>query len=149
MRPRNRARAWARCIQRRIWQFRQPSPVRRYGRLACRDRWSRSLRPPVLLDAFIRLRLRRPACRLLERTDDPAPRQLDLEVIVAEAARIAQDDVGRAEEALPRCRCSVELRFGATVAPWLMRDSAKCEPCLADRSAFDVEANRNRYEGER
>src|SRR5919108_1427345 len=45
-----------------------------------------------LLDAFVGLRLRGPARRLRQGTKHAAPRQLDLEVVVAEAARISQHD---------------------------------------------------------
>src|SRR2546426_4885110 len=100
-------------------------------------------------DPLVRLRLRGPACRLLQRTQDAAPRQLDLEVVVAEAARIAQHRLGRVQEALRRRRRSVELRFGFRVAPWLVRDSAEREARLLDRAALDIEAYRNRYESER
>src|SRR5882672_9337370 len=63
-------------------------------------------------DPLVRLRLRGAARGLRQRTQHAAPRQLDLEVVVAEAARIAQHRVGRARKALPRRRRSLELRFG-------------------------------------
>jgi hypothetical protein len=43
-----------------------------------------------LPDALVCLRLRGPARRLHQRAHDAAARQLDLEVVVAEAARTAQ-----------------------------------------------------------
>ena len=48
-----------------------------------------------------------------------APRQLDLEVVVAEAARVAQDGVGRPREVLRVGRRAVEQRLGFAVAPGL------------------------------
>src|SRR6266508_941676 len=103
----------------------------------------------ALTDPLVRLRLRGAARRLRQRAQDAAPRQLDLEVVVAEAARISQHGFGRVQEALPRCRRSVELRFGFTVAPGLVGYSAEREARLLDRAALDIEANCNRYEGER
>src|SRR5262249_11798574 len=70
-----------------------------------------------LLDPLIRLRLRGPTRRLGQRPQDRAARQLDLEVVVAEAARISQYGFGRRQEGLARGRRSIELGFGLTVAP--------------------------------
>src|SRR5262252_658003 len=60
-----------------------------------------------LLDPLIRLRLRSPARRLGKRSQDRATRQLDLEVVVAEAARISQHGLGRTQEMLARSRRSI------------------------------------------
>src|ERR1700719_1409510 len=102
-----------------------------------------------LLDALVSLRLRLPARRLVQRTHDAAPRQLDLEVVVAEAARLAQYDLRGAQEALPRCRSSPQLRFGFAVAPGLVRHAAQHEARLLDGSRFDLEPDRHRNERER
>src|SRR5262252_6816090 len=60
-----------------------------------------------LLDPLVRLRLRGPAPRLGQRAQDRATRQLDLEVVVAEAARISQHSLGRTQEMLARSRRSI------------------------------------------
>src|SRR4029077_1179375 len=98
---------------------------------------------------LVRLRLRGAARRLRQRAQDGAPRQLDLEVVVAEAARAAQHGLGRTQEALPRRRRSGKPRLGFTIAPRLVRDAAEREARLLDRAALDIEADRDRYEGER
>jgi len=82
-------------------------------------------------DPFVRLRLRGPARGLRQRTYDAAPRQLDLEVVVTEAARTPQHSLGRVLEALPRGRRSGKLCFGFTVAPWIVRDAAEREKIVA------------------
>src|SRR5260370_20604367 len=105
--------------------------------------------PSLSTGPFVRLRLRGAARGLRQRPQDAAPRQLDLEVVVAEAARIAQHGLGRAQEAVPRRRRAVELRFGVAVAPWLVGYSAEREARLLDRAARDLETNRNRYQGKR
>src|ERR1700730_7953977 len=102
-----------------------------------------------LLDPLIRLRLRGPANRLRQCTNDSAPRQLDLKVVVAEASGISQHGLGHLRKVLSGCRRSVELRFGLTIAPWLMRHSAEREARLLNRATLDVQANRDRHEGER
>src|SRR5215813_4519404 len=51
-----------------------------------------------LLDPLIRLRLRASTRRLGQRTQDAAPRQLDLEVVVAEAARVPQHGLSCTQE---------------------------------------------------
>src|SRR5215510_3387144 len=99
---------------------------------------------PLLPDPLVRLRLRSPARRLRQRAHDAAPRQLDLEVVVAEAARSPQHGLGRAREALPRRCRAVELRFRIPVAPGLVGDAAQREARLLDRTALDVEADRDR-----
>src|SRR5215510_3337933 len=104
---------------------------------------------PLLPDPLVRLRLRSPARRLRQRAHDAAPRQLDLEVVVAESARTPQHGLGRAREALPRRCRAVELRFGFTVAPRLVRHSAECEARLLDRAALDIETDRDRHQSER
>src|ERR1700731_1493394 len=101
------------------------------------------------LDPLVGLRLRLPSRRLVQRAHDAAPRQLDLEVVVAEAARLAQHDLRGAQEALPRCRSSPQLRFGFAVAPGPVRDAAQGEARLLDGSRFDLKPDRNRNERER
>src|SRR3977135_583281 len=91
----------------------------------------------ALTNPFVRLRLWGPARRLCQRAQNAAPCQLDLEVVVAEAARIAQDGIGGAQEALPRCRRPTQQRLGFTVAPRLVRDNAAREPRLPALGAFD------------
>src|SRR6266568_319963 len=100
-------------------------------------------------DPLVRLRLRGPARRLRQRTQDGAPRQLDLEVVVAEAARIAQHGPGCAQKALPCCRRYGELRLGFAIAPWLVRDPAEREARFPDRAALDLEAGRDGDQSER
>src|SRR6266849_5908982 len=100
-------------------------------------------------DPLVRLRLRGPARRLRQRAHDAAPRQLDLEIVMPEAARIAQHGLGRPQEILRRWRRSVEPCLGFTVAPWLVRDPAEREPRLLDRAGLDIEPDRDRHEGER
>src|SRR5947209_7146242 len=97
-----------------------------------------------LLDPLVSLRLRLPPRRLVQRTHDAAPCQLDLEVVVAEAARLAQHDLRGPQEALPRCRSSPQLCFGFAVAPGLVRDAAQREARLLDGSPFDFKPDRNR-----
>jgi hypothetical protein len=68
---------------------------------------------------------------------------------VAEAACVTEHGLGRVQEVLLRGLRSGELRFGLPVTPRLVRDSAEREPRLLDGVVFDVEAHRDRYEGER
>src|SRR6516162_8242089 len=91
-----------------------------------------------LLDPLIRLRLRASTRRLGQRTQDAAPRQLDLEVVVAEAARVPQHGLSCTQEIFARGRRSVELRLGLTVAPRLVRDAAERQTRLLDRVALDL-----------
>src|ERR1700730_13545300 len=90
-------------------------------------------------DALVGLRLRRAARRLPERAQDRAPRQLDLEVVVAEAARAAQNRVGGAGEILRGRALALELAFRLAVAPWLVGDAAEREARLLDGAVLDVE----------
>src|SRR4029453_12124608 len=101
------------------------------------------------LDSLVRLRLRSSPRRLGQRTQDGAPRQLDLEVVVAEAARVSQHGIRRMQEVFARRLRSIELRFGLTVAPRLVRGAAERHPRLLDRVALDFEADRDGYQGER
>src|SRR5947209_15987529 len=101
------------------------------------------------LDPLIRLRLRLPARRLGERTHDAAAGELDLEIIVTEAARSAQHNVGGTRKALPRRWRAGELRLGCAIAPRLVGNSAEREPRLLDGFALDLEANRDRHQGKR
>src|SRR6185437_6085292 len=78
--------------------------------------------PSRLCNPLVRLRLRGAARRLSQRAHDAAPRQRDLEIVVAEAARIPQHGLGGAPEALLGCGHSGELRLGFAVAPRLVRD---------------------------
>src|SRR5262249_57484751 len=71
------------------------------------------------------------------------------EVVVAEAARVPQHGVSGTHEVFARGRRSVELRFGLTVAPRLVRDAAERQTRLLDRVALDFEADRDGYQGER
>src|SRR5262249_57484249 len=103
---------------------------------------------PRLLDPLVRLRLRGSPRRLGQRTQDAAPRQLDLEVVVAEAARVSQHGLSCMQEIFARGRRSVELRFGLTIAPRLVRDAAERQTRLLDRVALDFEADRHGYQGE-
>src|SRR6476646_2596442 len=105
--------------------------------------------PSRLVDALIRLRLRRPLRRLRQRAHDGAPGQLDLEIVVAAAARFAQNQVGRTQEVLPRCRRSLELRFRFAVAPGLVGYPTEREARLLDRLALDIQTDRDRHERER
>src|SRR5262249_11240861 len=102
----------------------------------------------LLLDSLVRLRLRSPARRLRQRAHDRAARQLDLEIIVAEAARIPQHGLRRAQEIFRRRRRAAELRFSGGVAPRLVRYTAKRETCLLDRAALDIETGRDRHQSE-
>ena len=95
------------------------------------------------------MRLRGSARRLRQRANNAASRQLDLEVVVSKTARISQHGLGRPHEGLARRRRPGELCFGVLVAPRLVRDAAEREARLLDRAAFDIEADRDRYEGER
>src|ERR1700722_10187242 len=89
-------------------------------------------------DALVGLRLRRPARRLAERTTDRPPRQLDLEVVVAEAARAAEQGVCGTGEILRRRRPALELAFGLAVAPRLVGDAAERDAGLLDGGAVEV-----------
>jgi hypothetical protein len=71
-----------------------------------------------------------------------------LEVVVAEAAYRAGRHRRRAGS-FPRCRRPAQQRLGFTVAPRLVRDAAERKPRLLDRAAFDIEADRDRDQGER
>src|SRR6266498_296162 len=122
---------------------------RQCERSASRDGWWRPWHSPRLPDPLVGLRLRGAAGRLIQCAQDGAPRQLDLEVVVAEATRILQHNFGGAKKVLSRRRRSVELRFGFTVAPRLVRDPAEREPRFFDRVALDVEADRDGDQGER
>src|SRR6516165_1649202 len=102
-----------------------------------------------LLDPLIRLRLRGSPRRLGQRTQDATPRQLDLEVVVAEAVRVSQHGLSCTQEIFARGRRSVELRYGLTVAQRLVRDAAERQARLLDRVALDLEADRDGYQGER
>src|SRR5262245_66000232 len=91
------------------------------------------------LDSLVRLRLRSSPRRLGQRTQDAAPRQLDLEVVVAEAARVSQHGLSRMQEVFARRPRSVELRLGLTVAPRFVRDAAERQARLLDRVALHFE----------
>src|SRR5436305_14242963 len=116
------------------------------GRLA--EMGERSHSTLRVWDPLVRLRLRRAPGRLRERSYDGAPRQLDLEIVVAEATRAAQHNFGRRREALARGRRSGEASFGVRIAPWLMCDPAEREPRFSDRVALELKANRNRDQRE-
>src|SRR4051812_31907123 len=94
---------------------------------------------PPLSHPLVRLRLRRAMGRLRQRAQHGAPCQLDLEVVVAEAARAAQHGLGGARKALARRRRPCELRLGVAVAPGLVRHAAEREARHLDRAALDLE----------
>src|SRR5262249_16887705 len=96
-----------------------------------------------------RLRLRGAARRLAQCAHDRAPRQLDLEIVVPESARIAENDLRRSQKALPCGLSSRGPSFGCRVSPWLVCNSSQRETCLLDRAAVELEAGRNRDERER
>src|SRR5436309_6096715 len=100
-------------------------------------------------DPLVRLRLRGPVRRLCQCTLDAAPRQLDLEVVVAKAMRISQHGLGRKQEVFPRRPRSLELRFGFTIAPRLGSHAAEREARFLDRAILDIEADCDRHERER
>src|SRR5690348_7314627 len=104
--------------------------------------------PSRLRDPLVRLRLRRPLCRLGQRAQDAPPCELDLEIVVAEAVRLAEDHLGGALEILARRRDALELRLRVTVAPRLVGDAAEREARLADGAAIHIEADGDRDQGE-
>src|SRR4029077_5085349 len=91
-------------------------------------------------DAFVDLRLRRATCRLTQCAYDRASRQLDLEVIVAETARLAQDRLGGSREGFPRGRSAAQLCFSSLIAPRLMSDATECEARLPDHPVLDLKS---------
>src|ERR1051326_5650342 len=99
-------------------------------------------------DAFVRLRLRRAGRGLRERAHDRAARQLDLEIVVAEAARLAQEDLRRARKTLARRRRAGEGLFRRAVAPRLVRHPAERKPRRFNSAAFDLQRGRDRYQRE-
>src|ERR1051325_6364076 len=68
-------------------------------------------------DAFVRLRLRRAGRGLRQPAPDCAPRQLDLEIVVAEAARCALEEGRRARKTLARRRRTGERLLRRAIAP--------------------------------
>jgi hypothetical protein len=67
---------------------------------------------------------------------------------VAEAARTPQQRFCGLHEAFTRRRCSAELRFGFTIAPGFVGDSAKRQARILDLVPLDIEADRDGYKGE-
>src|SRR5215468_261614 len=95
-----------------------------------------------LLDPLVRLRLRSSPRRLGQRAQDAAPRQLDLEVVVAEAARVPQHGVSGTHEVFARGWRSIELRFGlCATPPSARRASLIVSPSISRPTATDTRAN--------
>src|SRR5215472_451503 len=95
------------------------------------------------LDSLVRLRLWSSPRRLGQRAQDAAPRQLDLEVVVAEPARVSQHGVSGTHEVFARGWRPIQLGFGLRIAPRLVRDAAERQARLFDRAALDVETDRD------
>src|SRR4051794_38579261 len=93
------------------------------------------------LDALIRLRLRRTARRLAQGAHDPVSRQVDLEIVVAEAAGVAQHDVGGSTEAFVDRACACEPCLGGRIAPRLVRHPAQGKTRVPDRTILDRQAD--------
>src|SRR5258708_1141873 len=99
-------------------------------------------------DPLVGLRLRRAARRLAERAHDRAPRQLDLEVVVAETGRPAQQRVGGASKILRRWTLALEHVFRFAVAPRLVGDAAERDPRVGDVAVLELDRGRDRDERE-
>ena len=96
------------------------------------------------------LRLRRAVCRLRQRANDAATRQIDLEVVVPEALCVAQQQIGRAARSFPRsaaCPRSAASASGSRHGLCATPPSARRASLM--RAAFELERRRNRDERER
>src|ERR1043166_6205657 len=103
----------------------------------------------ALPDFLVRLGLRRCLRGLRQRANDRAARKIDLEVVMFEPLRVAQQEIGRAPEGRLVRRLPAQRRFGCRVAPGLVRHAAKREPRVRDPVAVERKPRRDRDEGER
>src|SRR5690348_14487189 len=91
-------------------------------------------------DTLVDLRLCCAPCRLTQCAHNRASRQLDLEVIVAETARLAQNRLCGSREGVPRRRSVAQLRFSSLIAPWFVSDAAEREARLPDHPVLDLKS---------
>src|SRR3954469_15634061 len=102
--------------------------------------------PMASLDALVGLGLRRAGGCLRQRPDDGPARQIDLEVVMAEALGIAQDMIGdRPEGGLLR-RLAAQHVFRRGVAPRLMGDAAEGYPRLRNLAAVEPQSGSHRHQ---
>src|SRR5829696_6177146 len=112
-------------------------------RYRCKGPWLSSR------DLFVGLRLRGAPRRLRQRTDDGAPRQIDLERVVPEALGVAQHDVGGLRERSLARGLAAQRSFGLRLSPGPVGDAAQRETRLADVAAVELEADRDGHQRER
>src|SRR3954452_7975412 len=78
-----------------------------------------------------------------------APRQRDLEIVVALAARALQHGIGSGVESALLRGLARERPFRLRHAPRLVREAAECEPRATDASALRIDDGRDRDQRER
>src|SRR5205085_12544927 len=106
-----------RRTRRRTSLHRSPWRGRRRGWSACR--WMRSSW------AFL-------PGGLTQGADDGAPRQLDLEVVVAEALRVTEERLGNPPEIVPGGTLAQQQLLGLPVTPGLVRHAAQRQSHFLD-----------------
>ncbi len=95
---------------------------------------------------LIGLRLRCAVRSLRQCTYNSAPREIDLEVIVAKALGFTQHDIGCEGKDFGIGGLPAQGGFGVGVSPRLMRDATERQPCIANRAIVQVKCRGDGYQ---